>query len=235
VPSVILSDLDDTLFDHTRATRTALDVVRGATPGLAPLSLDRLHHLHAEILEVLHVEVVAGRIAIDDARIERFRRLLAAAGSDRAADAAPEVARRYRREYEIASAPVAGAIDLLTRLTAAGAVVVIVTNNIVVEQRLKLARCGLAPLVDHLVTSEEVGVSKPDRRIFQEALHRANAAPTGAVMLGDAWATDIEGALGARIRPIWLNRFGKTRPIASVREIDSLEPVERVAGILLGR
>ena len=85
MPPVILSDLDDTLFDHTRATRTALEVVRAATPGLAPLSIDDLHHRHAEILELLHVEVVVGRLAIDDARIERFRRLLVAAGADRAA------------------------------------------------------------------------------------------------------------------------------------------------------
>jgi len=211
-----LSDLDDTLFDHTRATRTALEVVRAATPGLAPLSIDDLHHQHAEILEVLHVEVVAGRVAIDDARIERFRRLLAAAGVDRAADQAAEVARRYRREYEVASQPVAGAVELLTRLKHAGALVVIVTNNVVAEQRLKLARCGLADLVDELVTSEEVAVSKPDPRIFEVALDRARAAPTDAVMLGDAWATDIEGALASGIRPVWLNRFDRARPIASV-------------------
>ena len=217
MPPVILSDLDDTLFDHTRATRSALEAVRAATPGLAPLSIDDLHHQHAEILELLHVEVVVGRIAIDDARIERFRRLLVAAGADRAADHAPDVARRYRREYEVASQPVAGAVELLTRLKHAGALVVIVTNNIVAEQRLKLARCGLAGFVDELVTSEEVGVSKPDPRIFQEALDRARAAPPDAVMLGDAWATDIEGALASGIRPVWLNRFGRARPIASVR------------------
>lgn len=231
---VVLSDLDDTLFDHTHATRSALEVVRAATPGLAPLSIDDLHHQHAEILEVLHVEVLAGRVAIDDARIERFRRLLVVAGADRAADHAPDVARRYRREYEVASQPVAGAIALLTRLKHAGALVVIVTNNVVAEQRLKLARCGLAGLVDELVTSEEVGVSKPDPRIFHEALHRAGAAAADAVMLGDAWATDIHGALGAGIRPVWLNRFGRAKPIASVQEISSLEPVERALGVLLG-
>ena len=235
MPPVILSDLDDTLFDHTRATRTALEVVRAATPGLAPLSIDELHHRHAEILELLHVEVVVGRLAIDDARIERFRRLLVAAGADRAADHAPDAARRYRREYGVAAQPVAGAVELLTRLKHAGALVVIVTNNIAAEQRLKLARCGLADLVDELVTSEEVGVSKPDPRIFQEALDRARAEPPDAVMLGDAWATDIEGALASGIRPVWLNRFGKTKPNGSVVELTSLEPVDEAVELLLRR
>ena len=85
------------------------------------------------------------------------------------------------------------------------------------------------------MTSEEVGVSKPDPRIFQEALDRARAAPSDAVMLGDAWATDVEGALASGIRPVWLNRFGRVRPIASVEEIGSLEPVDQALGVLLGR
>jgi putative hydrolase of the HAD superfamily len=231
--SVVLSDLDDTLFDHTRATRTALGVVRTAIPGLEAWSHDELHARHADLLERLHLDVVAGRLAIDDARIERFRRLLADAGAEAASDRAPDVARRYRREYELASQPVAGALELMTQLKRAGAVIVIVTNNVVAEQRLKLARCGLAGLVDELVTSEEVGVSKPDARIFLEALTRARAQPADAVMLGDGWATDIEGALSAGVRPVWLNRFGRPRPIASVQEITSFEPVERAVGALL--
>jgi putative hydrolase of the HAD superfamily len=231
---VVLSDLDDTLFDHTATTRTALGVVRATTPGLEAWSADDLHERHAEILEILHVEVVAGRMPIDEARIERFRRLLEGAGAAAGIDRAAQVARRYRREYEAASQPVAGAVELLTRLKHAGAVIVIVTNNIVAEQRLKLARCGLANLVDELVTSEEVGVSKPDTRIFQTALDRARVTPDAAVMLGDAWATDIEGALSAGVRPVWLNRFGKATRNPSVAEITALEPVERAVAVLLG-
>ena len=84
------------------------------------------------------------------------------------------------------------------------------------------------------MTSEEVGVSKPDPRIFQEALDRARAEPPDAVMLGDAWATDIEGALASGIRPVWLNRFGETRPIGSVVELTSLEPVDEALEYYLG-
>ena len=231
---VVLSDLDDTLFDHTRATRDALAAVRAFMPGLDAWSSEELHARHAEILEVLHLEVVAGRIALDDARIERFRQLLVAGGIERASDHAPAVARRYREEYQLASGPVAGAVELLTKLKHVGAAIVIVTNNIVTEQRLKLARCGLADFVDELVTSEEVGVAKPDVRIFQAALDRARVAPAAAVMFGDAWATDIEGALAAGIRPVWLNRFGKSKPNISVQELTALEPVDRAVAALLG-
>ena len=56
-----------------------------------------------------------------------------------------------------------------------------------------------------------------------------------AVMLGDAWATDIEGALASGIRPVWLNRFGKTKPNDSVVELTSLEPVDKAVELLLRR
>ena len=65
-----------------------------------------------------------------------------------------------------------GAFELLTLMKAAGVSVVIVTNNNVLEQELKLRLLGLAGLVDALVTSEEVGCSKPDSGIFHAALKR---------------------------------------------------------------
>ncbi len=231
---VVLSDLDDTLFDHTYATRTALRALRSDAPSFEAWTDDELHVRHGDILEVLHLDVVAGRLGIDDARIERFRRLLTAAGAERASEYAPAMARRYRQEYQTASQPVAGAIAFLRELKRSGAFVAVVTNNIVVEQRLKLTRCGFDGLVDALITSEEVGVSKPDVEIFQAALDCAAAAPDSAVMVGDAWATDIEGALAAGIRPVWLNRFGKTRPRdVTVAEIQSLEPLEQTMAVVL--
>ncbi|MFI5177665.1 MAG: HAD family hydrolase [Vicinamibacterales bacterium] len=231
---VVLSDLDDTPFDHAHATRAALRALHASTAVFGRWSMDELGARHSEELEVLHADVLAGRRSIETARIERFRRLLAAAGADRPSDAAPDVAGRYRQAYEHAWQPVAGAKAFLERVTRLGAVVVIVTNNVVQEQREKLARCGLTGLVTALVTSEELGVSKPDVAIFHEALARVQAETAAAVMVGDAWATDIEGARSAGIRAVWLNRHGAARPDASVQELRSLEPAEDAVRVVLG-
>jgi FMN phosphatase YigB (HAD superfamily) len=110
-----------------------------------------------------------------------------------------------------------------------GLPIVIVTNNIVDEQKQKLALTGLEAHVDVLVTSEEAGIAKPAPEIFEGALARVGVPAEAAVMLGDAWSTDIAGALAAGIRPVWLNRFGLTSPDLSVETIDSLEPTEAVA------
>jgi putative hydrolase of the HAD superfamily len=181
----------------------------------------------------MHLEVLAGRVSVDDARVERFHRLLtdgAALGDARAL--AVESAGRYRSAYEQAWRPVPGALSLLRALRDAGARVVVVTNNIVAEQRLKLAHCGIDGLVDGLVTSEETGFTKPDPRIFHHALAAVGGDARDAVMIGDAWHTDIDGARAAGIRAVWLNRFGAQAPDRSVAMVTSLEDTAAVLDAL---
>jgi putative hydrolase of the HAD superfamily len=232
---VILSDLDDTLFDHHRATRMALAVVREHEPALARWTLDTLDTRHRELLERLHLDVLSGRLNIEDARVSRFRELLVAAESGDAESGARAIAPIYREAYEQSWHAVPGAIELLRLVKAAGLQVIVVTNNNVLEQQLKLDRVGLHALIDGLVTSEETGCCKPAPAIFECALDRAGAAAEQAVMIGDAWAADIEGALQAGIRPVWLNRFAQTSRDASVAEIRSLTPEADAFAVLRGR
>ena len=237
----VLLDLDDTLFDHAHATHCALRQLQALEPGLAGWELQALRREHASVLEELHAEVLGGRITIEAARIERFRRLIELGASrNGSGDAAPDVearaadaARRYREAYEQGWQPVEGAPALLAGLKNAGLAVVVVTNNIVSEQRRKLERCALGACVDALVTSEEVGVQKPDARIFQVALEQAGAEAGEAVMLGDNWLNDIEGARAAGIRAVWLNRTGAPHPDPSVPELRALVPTDHVIRTLL--
>jgi putative hydrolase of the HAD superfamily len=156
--------------------------VRDAFPALQHLTLDELGAEHQRILEVLHHEVALGRRTVDDARLERYRRLFTYAGADDThASAAAEL---HRRAYLASRRRVPGALELLRSLH--GRVrIAVVTNNTVAEQTEKLATFGFAGLVDALVTSEEIGVAKPDGRIF--AAHcGVSTVHSGEVMLGDS-------------------------------------------------
>ncbi len=228
---VLLCDLDDTLFDHDRATRDALTALRTRHAMLTGWSLDELDARHRVWLEHFHLEVLAGRLTVDEARVERFARLLEEAeAGDR--HVAAVVAQDYRDEYFIQWHPVPGAIELLRAVRADGHSVVIVTNNGVAEQRLKLARCGFDAHVDGMVTSEEAGISKPAPEIFARALSSVSARAEDAVMLGDAWIADVEGARGAGITPVWLNRTGRPSPDTSVAELRALDPTEPTVSVL---
>jgi putative hydrolase of the HAD superfamily len=247
----VLADLDDTLFDHRHATREALGVLHAEVPAFRTWAREEFAIRHSEMLELMHQAVLARQMTIEAARITRFQRLLDAAGvplqnperptknldPERPTSAA-ELARRYRERYEAAWQAVPGAIALAAALKRAGVAFVIVTNNVTSEQRLKLDRCGLRPYVDALITSEDVGVTKPDARIFETALAAAGVRPAEAVMLGDSWMTDVAGARAAGVRAVWLNRTGAVSPDSSagatVSEIQSLEPLADVWRVLVG-
>jgi FMN phosphatase YigB (HAD superfamily) len=224
---VLLCDLDDTLFDHQHATRSALARLQASDARLNAWALEDLKARHHILLEQYHQEVLAGRLSIDQAREQRFQALVG--GGD-----ASGLAEAYRDAYTLDWQEVAGAADLLRAARAEGMSVIIVTNNIVSEQRKKLDRIGLTSLVDALVTSEEVGCQKPDPRIFADALARVGAASHDAVMLGDAWVADVTGAIASRIRPVWLNRHGVTSPDPTVAELRALTPTPEAVRTLRG-
>ena len=222
----VLFDLDDTLFDHAGCARHALAAVQGCDPALAAMTFDALERTHAEFLEQLHADVMLGRVPLETARRERFRRLLAASGGDATDAVAGRLAATYRDSYRESRRAVAGAASLLAAVRAR-ARVGIVSNNLLDEQQEKLRTCALDPFVDALVVSEEIGVSKPDPLIFRVALERLSCPPEHAVMVGDSWAADITGAQGAGIRAVWFNPRGLEPPDARapVAQLESFEPV----------
>ena len=229
--TAVLFDLDDTLFDHWACTRAALAALRVRVPAFRGLPAEVFEAEHRRLLEELHLQVLAGRMTVDEAREERFGRLLAVAGGTPDAASPADVAAAYRSAYLEHWRPVDGALELLIALHGRVATGV-VTNNVASEQRQKIAACRFAPLLDAVVISEEVGVTKPDPRIFRLALGQLRRTAAETVMIGDAWETDIVGARAAGLRPIWFNRFGAASPDSSVTEIHSLVPSTSVLSLL---
>ena len=230
---VVLFDLDDTLFDHQHCSRAGLVAVQATYAGRIGRSIDELESAYHMLLEQWHEKVLDGSISIDEARVERFRSLLSGkqiVATDAESQAA---ARCYRDAYDAAYRPVPGSIELLQRVKAERRIG-IVTNHVVSEQVKKIATIGVEPFVDELVVSEEVGVAKPDARVFEAALSRLGGTPDEAVMIGDSWSSDIVGATGLGIRAIWLNRYDRPCPDSSLAtEIRSLEPVDDIADLIL--
>jgi YjjG family noncanonical pyrimidine nucleotidase len=234
VTRAVLFDLDDTLFDHRNSARAALSEVHRAH--VPHVDFARFEAFHSHHLEILHLDVLAGRMSIDDARRERFRRIFAETGVTLDDRLVETIAAGYRQAYMASRRVLAGAADLL-RAVRPHARIAIVTNNLAAEQRDKLAFCGLTPFVDALVVSQEAGSWKPDAAIFHLALERLGVTAASAVMFGDSWAADIVGAARAGIRAVWFNPAGKPQPddppgVAAVR---SLAPPEDLLPLLLER
>jgi putative hydrolase of the HAD superfamily len=87
-----------------------------------------------------------------------------------------------------------------------------------------LERVGLAPLLDGVVTSAEVGVRKPGREVFERALDVAGVPAARAMHVGDSFDEDVLGARAAGIEPVLIRRDGRNvavgvRTVSSLREL----------------
>lgn len=84
----------------------------------------------------------------------------------------------------------------------------LVTNGAPDLQREKVQGANLAQYFNTILISGEVGVGKPDCRIFGLALNALAASPSETAMVGDSLTRDILGAQRAGLKGIWLNRSG---------------------------
>lgn len=66
---------------------------------------------------------------------------------------------------------------------------------------------GLTPLVEFVIDSHVVGVSKPDPRIFRMGVERLGLAPEEVLYVGDLYAVDVLGARAAGLRAVLLDPF----------------------------
>lgn len=73
----------------------------------------------------------------------------------------------------------------------------------------RMKEYGLYPYLDLIIASAEEGIEKPDLRIFQTALERANCRPENAAMIGDRIDNDIVPAKKKGMVTIWIRQgFG---------------------------
>ncbi len=73
----------------------------------------------------------------------------------------------------------------------------------------RMKKYGLSQYLDLVIASAEEGIEKPDLRIFELALKRANCLPENAVMIGDRLDNDIIPAKKMGLKTIWIRQgFG---------------------------
>jgi 2-haloacid dehalogenase len=135
----------------------------------------------------------------------------------------PALRARLMGLYERVEAyPEAAAV--LSRLRAAGRRTAILSNGAPRMLAEAAAHAGLAPLLDEVLSVEEVGVYKPHRSVYQLAATRLGLWP-GEILFVSANGWDAWGAKASGLRVAWCNRAGQPRerltepPDAEVRSL----------------
>jgi len=116
----------------------------------------------------------------------------------------------------------------LRRLRAIGVPTHVISNHVDYLPVI-LENLGWSGFFRTVTFTQEVGVLKPDPRVFRFALQRAGQEPGEALYVGDSWEADYLGARNAGMSAIWLNRTGRPPPgpcqeIRSLAELAALLP-----------
>jgi putative hydrolase of the HAD superfamily len=131
-----------------------------------------------------------------------FRRLLASVG---ARDDVALIGRVFRQLSLVELSVRPYVAPLFEALRRTSCTLGIVSNTEAVLTRFDLEHCPVLLSVDTLVLSSEVGVKKPDPRIFEVALEQLRAAGTSTVFVGNSVADDVVGARRAGLRVVYLD------------------------------
>ncbi len=190
-----LLDLDDTLVDRTDAFQRWLEDLIARHPQAFPAPSADLAHLLA-----LDDRGRRDRRTFYDGLLDRHP-ALRHAGLSAEGLQADIVAR-----LPTVVVPDPRVVAAVTRLRASGLRLAVVTNGSSANQRAKLARSGVEGLLDAVVVSGEVGVSKPDPQIFARALEALEVAPGEAVFVGDDPRRDVVGAARVGMSTVWVSR-----------------------------
>ncbi len=119
-----------------------------------------------------------------------------------------------------------GAIDVLNYLTTKYKLHII-TNGFTQVQQQKIRKAELAHFFETVTDSEQVGVKKPNPKIFEYALEQAGATAATSVMIGDNYEADIMGAAAVGMQTICFNCHALILP-DEVLGIDTLSELKQL-------
>ena len=101
----------------------------------------------------------------------------------------------------------------------------IITNGFEEVQHRKLQNSNLLPFFDQVITSEKVGVKKPNPAIFEYAMELTGAGAHESVMIGDNFEADILGAINVGMQVIFCKFNGEiaTKEVPTVDNLIELK------------
>jgi YjjG family noncanonical pyrimidine nucleotidase len=106
----------------------------------------------------------------------------------------------------------------------------ILTNGLKEAQRPRLLKTGISHFFDHIIVSDEIGISKPNQEIFELAKQTLGNIPSENILLvGDNPFSDIEGAQKFGFKTIWFNSKQneipqKIQPTMTVSKLEDIIP-----------
>jgi putative hydrolase of the HAD superfamily len=115
-----------------------------------------------------------------------------------------------------------GAERLLQKLYQKNVPLALITNGPADMQLASIAKINIQSYFKAMLISGELGIRKPDARIFQLACERLEVAPNNCLMVGDNLEADIAGAKSIGMQAVWMSEE-KRSDIVAFADLQGLE------------
>lgn len=206
----VFFDLDRTLIDFETAENCGIRAVFDAYRAEIKMEYDEFQSEWKKWAQTFFDMYSAGNLSFRRQRLMRVAKIFELNGVPAADDQELELRfALYLAAYERAFGLFDDVLPALSGLKKSGIRTALITNGDCESQRAKLERAGITDFFEPVVISAEIGASKPDPRIFYEALKRAGDSAEKSWHIGDSMEHDIIPARKIGMNVMYLNR-GRT-------------------------
>lgn len=200
----IFFDLDRTLWDFQSNSELTLNVL--ITPYLnGSVSFEDFLSAYYHINENLWLRYRKGEITKSFLRAHRFTSTFELLNINIGKEYISKISNDYIEQSPLQTQVFNGTFELLDYLKTKNYHLYLITNGFIEVQVKKIQHSKLEPYFKKMITSDEAGYQKPDRRIFEYALKYTNSKKTESIMIGDDQETDIAGAINFGMDAVWFN------------------------------
>ncbi|WP_164779547.1 HAD family hydrolase [Paenibacillus kobensis] len=212
-PRAIMLDMDDTIISFDHGVDTDACWRSTVSQHLPQQSEEAAAQIVSSIKEKARwywSDPERHRIGRQDLYLARLQ-FLAAVLEERnidQPDLAHKLATTYGEERDLAITIFPDSIDAIQQLRSKGIKLAMITNGNSKMQWEKINRFDLAPLFDLIVVEGDLGIGKPDERIYAHVLEQLDVAADEAWMVGDNFEWEVAAPQRLGIRGVWVDHKG---------------------------
>jgi putative hydrolase of the HAD superfamily len=206
---VVAFDLDDTLYNATELARQA-----------------RINGLNAMINKGLKIDLKKAILILDEIvneygtnnsrhynifirRINRFNPKIDFIPADQKNKFVSAAVMAYHAQKIKLIKPFRDVIPGLKQIKELGIKTAIISDGIPIKQYEKILRLGIDELIDLVVISDEIGVRKPNPKLFEYFLKKFGINGEDSLYVGDNLEKDLIPARKNEIHSVYIHRGGK--------------------------
>ncbi len=225
----ILFDVDDTLFSTTTfATKARRNAVRAMLR--AGLKMEE-EAVYSELQEVIR--------EFSSNYNQHFNKLLmrlplaAQVGTNPALIVASGVAAYHDTKFRDLL-PFEDAIPFLKAVRSAGLITGVVTHGLTAKQAEKIVRLGLLPYLNPnaIFISDQLGIAKPNAKLYQAALRAIGVAPEETMHVGDSLSHDIAPPKSLGMHTAWIYRTAREGQDLAIKPSHRVQDFKELAQVL---